>query len=173
MAARDYMAEAKNAIDTLGINMAEHNFTLEDLARGIEVEYEHGTVNPLTNVTNDDPIMTAKIALVHLMEKKSGVEPDYRGWQPRAPQNATEQYDYYDGLECVEETPPGFWRGVTPRRLLSLRLLAAVVIIVIIFLVWQWKTAPVLLAAALLFASWPLLSMEYNFKPKPIGSGVD
>lgn len=34
----------------------------------LNVELEHGTHNPLTNVTNDDPFMTAKIALAHLLE---------------------------------------------------------------------------------------------------------
>ena len=32
------------------------------------MELEHGLVDPHTNVTNDDPIMTGKIALAHLNE---------------------------------------------------------------------------------------------------------
>lgn len=44
----------------------------EQLIKGIKVELEHGKVNPLTNITNDDPVMTAKIALAHLNEI-----PDY------------------------------------------------------------------------------------------------
>jgi hypothetical protein len=39
---------------------------------GINVELEHGTVSPDTNVTDDDPEMTAKIALAHINEI-----PDY------------------------------------------------------------------------------------------------
>jgi hypothetical protein len=35
---------------------------------GLNVELEHGSINPLTNVTNDDLIMTGKIALAHIME---------------------------------------------------------------------------------------------------------
>ena len=35
---------------------------------GINVELEHGTVDPATNVTDDDPVVTAKIALAHLNE---------------------------------------------------------------------------------------------------------
>ena len=35
---------------------------------GINIELEHGTVSPKTNVTNDNLIMTAKIALAHLNE---------------------------------------------------------------------------------------------------------
>ncbi len=35
---------------------------------GINVELEHGTVDTATNVTNDDPVVTGKIALAHLNE---------------------------------------------------------------------------------------------------------
>jgi hypothetical protein len=35
---------------------------------GLDVELEHGTVNSVTNVTNNDPILTGKIALAHLNE---------------------------------------------------------------------------------------------------------
>jgi len=38
----------------------------------MDVELEHGTVDPITNVTNDDSLMTGKIALAHLNEF-----PDY------------------------------------------------------------------------------------------------
>ena len=45
---------------------------LEQLRLGMEVELEHGRRDSLTNVTNDDPMLTAKIALAHLREL-----PDY------------------------------------------------------------------------------------------------
>ena len=45
---------------------------LEQLRLGMEVELEHGRRDPLTNVTNDDSLLTAKIALAHLREL-----PDY------------------------------------------------------------------------------------------------
>ena len=45
---------------------------LNQLRIGIEVELEHGRRDPLTNVTDDDPLATAKIALAHLREL-----PDY------------------------------------------------------------------------------------------------
>lgn len=35
---------------------------------GINIELEHGLINPLTNITNDDPTTTGKIALAHLNE---------------------------------------------------------------------------------------------------------
>lgn len=45
---------------------------LEQFRMGLEVELEHGGLHPETNATNDDAIMTAKIALAHLMDI-----PDY------------------------------------------------------------------------------------------------
>ena len=39
---------------------------------GMDVEFEHGLHDPVTNVTNDDPVVTGKIALAHLNEV-----PDY------------------------------------------------------------------------------------------------
>lgn len=45
---------------------------LNELKMGIPVELEHGTKTTGTNVTNDDPIMTVKIAAAHLLEI-----PDY------------------------------------------------------------------------------------------------
>lgn len=35
---------------------------------GMDIEFEHGTVNQDTNVTDDDPLPTGKIALAHLRE---------------------------------------------------------------------------------------------------------
>ena len=47
----------------------EKEVDLEQLRIGMEVELEHGRSDPLTNVTDDDPVVTAKIALAHLREK--------------------------------------------------------------------------------------------------------
>ena len=47
---------------------------LDELRRGMDVELEHGRRDPLTDVTNDDPLITAKIAIAHLREL-----PDYYG----------------------------------------------------------------------------------------------
>lgn len=41
---------------------------VEQFRMGMDVELEHGTVDAKTNVTNDDPLMTGKIALAHLNE---------------------------------------------------------------------------------------------------------
>ncbi len=56
----------------LGIDPDQAGFTLETFRRGMEVELEHGLRNPLTNVTDDDPVVTGKIAWAHLREV-----PDY------------------------------------------------------------------------------------------------
>ena len=50
------------------LNIDFTKFSLDDFITGINIELEHGTVNPLTNITNDELLMTAKIALAHLDE---------------------------------------------------------------------------------------------------------
>ncbi len=62
--------EAKEIGGKLGIDWSK--FDIEQYRMGLDVELEHGLVDPHTNVTNDDPIMTGKIALAHLNEF-----PDY------------------------------------------------------------------------------------------------
>lgn len=62
--------EAKEAGEKLGI--AWDKFDIEQFRMGMDVELEHGNVDPQTNVTNDDSLMTGKIALAHLNEY-----PDY------------------------------------------------------------------------------------------------
>ena len=47
-------------------------FDVEQFRTGLNVELEHGNIDPSTNVTNDDPIITGKIVLAHLNEF-----PDY------------------------------------------------------------------------------------------------
>ena len=62
--------EARKIGDELGIDWAKIDF--EQFRMGLEVELEHGSVDPRTNVTNNDPILTGKIAWAHLNEL-----PDY------------------------------------------------------------------------------------------------
>lgn len=50
------------------LNLSFQEFTIEDLLEGMNLEKEHGTINKETNVTDDDVIKTAKIALTHLKE---------------------------------------------------------------------------------------------------------
>jgi hypothetical protein len=54
----------------LGITWSPYD--VEQFRMGLDVELEHGLVDQATNVTNDDPVITGKIALAHLNEF-----PDY------------------------------------------------------------------------------------------------
>ncbi len=58
--------EAKQIGEALGIDWSK--FDVEQFRMGLDVELEHGLIDPHTNVTNDDPIMTGKITLAHLNE---------------------------------------------------------------------------------------------------------
>jgi DNA-directed RNA polymerase alpha subunit len=62
--------EAKWIGDQLGIDWGKYD--AEQFRMGLETELEHGSIDPVTNITNDDLTMTAKIALAHLNEI-----PDY------------------------------------------------------------------------------------------------
>ncbi|MDD2666343.1 MAG: hypothetical protein PHD13_02770 [Methanocellales archaeon] len=79
--------EAKRVGEALGIDWTE--FDVEQFRRGMDVELEHGLVDPKTNVTNDDPMMTGKIALAHLNEFS----------------------DYYTRLDEMEEEAEEYWAG--------------------------------------------------------------
>jgi len=59
----------KDIGDELDVNWKQIN--PKQFEMGMKVELEHGTKNPKTNITNDDPIKTAKIALSHLYEKNN------------------------------------------------------------------------------------------------------
>ena len=67
--------EAINIARILGVKFDK--FPLEDFITGINVELEHGLINPKTNITNDNLIMTAKIALAHLNEIHNYYNKDY------------------------------------------------------------------------------------------------
>lgn len=59
------------------LNIKFDKFSKEDFLVGMNIELEHGTVNEETNVTNDDPLMTAKIALAHLNEFNDYYNKEY------------------------------------------------------------------------------------------------
>ncbi|HRK31631.1 MAG TPA: hypothetical protein PLD59_11175 [Tepidisphaeraceae bacterium] len=77
--------EAKQIGDGLGLNWAKVD--LEQFQRGLEVEFEHGARDPETDVTNDDVVLTGKIAWAHLKEFP----------------------DYYTRLERLEAEADGYW----------------------------------------------------------------
>ena len=69
----------------LGVDWSK--FDVEQFRRGMDVELEHGMVDPATNVSDDDPLTTGKIALAHLNEFP----------------------DYYDRLDKMEEEAEEHW----------------------------------------------------------------
>jgi len=73
--------EARRIGEEIGIDWSRAPFEVEQFRAGLDVELEHGTHDPKTNVTNDDPTVTGKIALAHLNEFP----------------------DYYTRLEAMEE----------------------------------------------------------------------
>lgn len=67
--------DALEAADILNIDFSK--FTPIEFLDGINIELEHGCINPKTNVTNDDLITTAKIALAHLNEYPNYYNQEY------------------------------------------------------------------------------------------------
>ena len=65
-------AEARQFGAEIGIDWQASPFDADQFRRGMNVELEHGLHDLGTNVTDDDPHVTAKIALAHLHEF-----PDY------------------------------------------------------------------------------------------------
>ncbi|HZK39401.1 MAG TPA: DUF5661 family protein [Clostridia bacterium] len=60
--------QAKDMAEQLNVDFKKVGFTLEEFLEGMNIELEHGTVDPATDVTNDDPLITAKVAMAHLNE---------------------------------------------------------------------------------------------------------
>lgn len=52
-------------------------FSIEDFLTGLNIELEHGKRDPLTNVTNNNLELTAKIALAHLNEYSDYYNKNY------------------------------------------------------------------------------------------------
>lgn len=82
------LAEAKQIGDVLGIDWRE--FDVEQFQIGLEVELEHGARDVQTNVTDDDALITGKIALAHLKEFP----------------------DYYTRLLAMEKEADEYWANV-------------------------------------------------------------
>lgn len=79
--------EAKEIGEKLGVKW--NKFDVEQFKKGMDIELEHGTINPNTNVTNDNPLLTGKITLAHLNELA----------------------DYNDRLEKMEKQGEKFWKN--------------------------------------------------------------
>lgn len=82
------LAEAQQIGNALGIDW--HAFGVEQFQMGLEVELEHGARDIQTNVTNDDVLITGKIALAHLKEFP----------------------DYYTRLSAMEKEADEYWANV-------------------------------------------------------------
>lgn len=72
MGKRWSLMDAMLAGKRIGIKWEHVKFTVGDLLVGMHYELEHGKIDPQTNVSDDNKIKTAKIALAHLKER-----PDY------------------------------------------------------------------------------------------------
>ena len=64
--------EARRIGEQIGIDWSSAPFDLDEFRAGMDVELEHGMHDLATNVTDDDAVVTGKIALAHLNEF-----PDY------------------------------------------------------------------------------------------------
>lgn len=84
----------KNQAETIGeqLGIRWDSFNVEQFRAGLGVELEHGTVNPTTDVSHDDPLMTGRIALAHLAEFP----------------------DYYTRLAKMETAAKKFWDSKKP-----------------------------------------------------------
>ncbi|AMN84811.1 hypothetical protein D6_00411 [Faustovirus] len=112
---RDYNKEAKVAAEKFNIDFNTAGFSLDDLAEGIKVEYEHGrdTPNSITNVSDDDAEMTAKIAYRHLLERP----------------------DYYQLLDLVEHAPNDAVKVIKKIKAVLIVVFAVLVLIMTIMIV--------------------------------------
>lgn len=59
------------------LNIKFDRFSIDEFLDGINIELEHGKVDNETNVTNDDLILTSKIALAHLNEFPNYYNKEY------------------------------------------------------------------------------------------------
>jgi hypothetical protein len=84
---RTTIEEARRVGDAIGVDW--DRFDVEQFRAGMDVEYEHGSHDPQTDVTGDDPIVTGKIALAHMKEFP----------------------DYYERLERMEREAEAEWAG--------------------------------------------------------------
>lgn len=85
--ARFTASEAKKVGDALGVDWK--TIDVEQFRMGMNVELEHGARDPQTNVTNDDIMLTGKIAWAHVKEFP----------------------DYYDRLKHMEEEAEAYWEA--------------------------------------------------------------
>jgi len=81
-------SEARTVGEQIGIDWSKVPFNVDQFRRGMDVELEHGLHDLRTNVTDDDPLVTGKIALAHLNEF-----PDYYTRLERMEEDAKREHD--------------------------------------------------------------------------------
>ena len=114
---RTYSLEEARAIaEQLNIDFTTSGFDLAQFRSGLEVEAEHGAADPETNVTNDDPVITGKIALAHLHEL-----PDYYTRLGKMESEA-------EATPSADSAPPSF-EGSGGRTLTGKRLIGPAVLL--------------------------------------------
>lgn len=64
------LQDAIDSAQKLGIDFDKTGYTAQEFLAGMNIELEHGLIDPETNVTSDNPLTTAKIALAHLIENE-------------------------------------------------------------------------------------------------------
>jgi Protein of unknown function (DUF5661) len=108
MAARTHFSadDAPRVGAEIDIDWESAPFDVEQFRMGMDVELEHGLREPVTNVTDDDPVVTGKIALADLNEF-----PDYYTRLERMEQQAKREHGA--AVDAV---------GRVPRRAIELRL---------------------------------------------------
>lgn len=87
---------AKEMADYLNIDLRK--ISLKNWMYALKVELEHGKEYSITNVTNDDLLMTSKIALAHLLEFP----------------------DYYQRLREMEKQAKLFWKNKPKQNIFKL-----------------------------------------------------
>ena len=84
--------------ERLNIDFSEIDF--DEFTKGYAVEQEHGSRDPETNITEDNPELTAKIAWAHLKEL-----PDYYTLLAEMEEKGKKQSKEPGENEEVEELP--------------------------------------------------------------------
>ncbi|MDH3606729.1 MAG: hypothetical protein OER12_07015 [Acidimicrobiia bacterium] len=81
--------DAIQALSAAGIDISDEKYDIDAVTKGMNVELEHGQRFPDLDVTDNDPVVTVKIALAHLREFP----------------------DYYDRLEVMEREAEAVWES--------------------------------------------------------------
>lgn len=75
--------QAAEAAKKAGIDLGAEKFDAKALAVGMTAELEHGAASADTDITNNDPVLTAKIAVAHLRRSPSYYAPGHglKAWE--------------------------------------------------------------------------------------------